>query len=46
MERFFIALLVMLALGILALSIIFMIRVSSQVGKIFKSITELKTDLY
>ena len=45
MEGFFVALLVMLALGILALSIIFMIRVSSQVGKIFKSITELKTDL-
>lgn len=46
MEDFFIGLLVMIALGILTLVIIFMIKVSLQVGKIFKSINELKTELF
>lgn len=45
MEEFFIGLSVMLLLGILTLVIIFMIRVSSQVGKINKSISDLRTDL-
>ena len=45
MEEFFIGLSVMLLLGILVLVIIFMIRVGSQVGKINKSIIDLRTDL-